>query len=258
MLPNAVSCSIWTPRSVWHDKCQKSANKAVLGQEMHRFQVKTPIWQVVPVSRAYPPPSSPEKCLLGGNHEKWVDGGGIHFSLDLRAHFWKSAPKLCGVSHEDQPVDQPVANRFGRAWHSVCVCELKDLAGISTPPKKKLANPPQIPRSYPPGLSPPALSPLPPNPPGVPPPGIFNKNRTSTPSWRLGLPFPRRRTNVQQLTCNIGLSCSVYYIFFFFVLLELNPLFWRGKSRGKNYEKLWNCEKVWKLLKRFCPLVVAL
>ena len=65
----------------------------------------------------------------------------------------------------------------------------------------------------------------------------------------------RRRTNVQQLTCNIELSCSFYYLFFSFVLIELNPLLWRGKSRGKNSEE---CETVWKFLKWFCPLVVAL
>ena len=35
----------------------------------------------------------------------------------------------------------------------------------------------------------------------------------------------RRRTNVQQLTCKIDLSSSFYYLFFSFVLIELNPLF---------------------------------
>ena len=61
--------------------------------------------------------------------------------------------------------------------------------------------------------------------------------------------FLRRRTNVQQLTCKIDLSNSFYYLFFSFVLLELKPLFWRGKSWGKNYEKVWksvkNYEKLW-------------
>ena len=69
----------------------------------------------------------------------------------------------------------------------------------------------------------------------------------------------RRRTNVQQLTCKIDLSSSFYYLFLSFVLLELKPFVLKGKVPG---EKLWksvkNCEKVWKIMKRFCPLVVAL
>ena len=48
----------------------------------------------------------------------------------------------------------------------------------------------------------------------------------------------RRRTNVQQLTCKIVLSSSFYYLFLSFVLLELKPFVLKGKSRGKNYEKL--------------------
>ena len=32
--------------------------------------------------------------------------------------------------------------------------------------------------------------------------------------------LPRRRTNVQRLTCNIDLSCSFYYLLFSFVLLS--------------------------------------
>ena len=47
-----------------------------------------------------------------------------------------------------------------------------------------------------------------------------------------------RRTNVQQLTCNIDLSCSFYYLFFSFVLLELKPFDLKGKVLGKNNEKL--------------------
>ena len=39
----------------------------------------------------------------------------------------------------------------------------------------------------------------------------------------------RRRTNVQQLTCNIDLSCSFYYLFFSFVLIELKPFVLKGK-----------------------------
>ena len=69
----------------------------------------------------------------------------------------------------------------------------------------------------------------------------------------------RRRTNVQQLTCKIDLSNSFYYLFFSFVILELKPSVLKGKVSG---EKLWKsakkCEKVWKIMKRFCPLVVAL
>ena len=48
----------------------------------------------------------------------------------------------------------------------------------------------------------------------------------------------RRRTNVQQLTCNIDLSCSSYYLFFSFVILELKPLVLKGKVLGKTSEKM--------------------
>ena len=45
-------------------------------------------------------------------------------------------------------------------------------------------------------------------------------------TFRKQPPFNRGRTNMQQLTCNIDLSSSFYYLFFSFVLLELkNPLF---------------------------------
>ena len=68
-----------------------------------------------------------------------------------------------------------------------------------------------------------------------------------------------RRTNVQQLTCKIDLSKSFYYLFFSFVLIELKPLVLKGKVLG---EKFWKsvkkCWKVWKIMKRFCPLVVTL
>ena len=60
---------------------------------------------------------------------------------------------------------------------------------------------------------------------------------------------------MQQLTCNIDLSCSFYYIFFSFVLIELKPFVLKGKVLGKNMKKY---AKVRKILKRFCPLVVAL
>ena len=48
----------------------------------------------------------------------------------------------------------------------------------------------------------------------------------------------RRRTNVQQLTCNIDLSNSFYYLFFSFVLIELKPFVLKGKVLGKNSEKV--------------------
>ena len=41
---------------------------------------------------------------------------------------------------------------------------------------------------------------------------------------------------MQQLTCNIDLSCSFHYLFFSFVLLELKPFIFEGESPG---EKLW-------------------
>ena len=48
------------------------------------------------------------------------------------------------------------------------------------------------------------------------------------------LHVPRRRTNVQQLTCNIDLSFPFYYLFFSFVLLELKPCVLKGKVMGEN------------------------
>ena len=69
-----------------------------------------------------------------------------------------------------------------------------------------------------------------------------------------------RRTNVQQLTCNIDLSCSFYYIFFSFILLELKPFVLKGKVLG---EKLWKSVKIVKKYENSetilpfscCPLV---
>ena len=46
---------------------------------------------------------------------------------------------------------------------------------------------------------------------------------------------------MQQLTCNIDLSGSFYYLFFSFVLIELKPFVLKGKVLGENYEK--KCEK---------------
>ena len=43
----------------------------------------------------------------------------------------------------------------------------------------------------------------------------------------------RRRTNVQQLTCNIDLSRSFYCLFFSFVLIELKPFVLKGKVPGQ-------------------------
>ena len=48
----------------------------------------------------------------------------------------------------------------------------------------------------------------------------------------------RRRTNAQQLTCNIDLSCSFYYLFFSSVLLELKPFVLKAKVLGENYERV--------------------
>ena len=53
---------------------------------------------------------------------------------------------------------------------------------------------------------------------------------------------------MQQLTCKIDLSSSSYYLFFSFVLLELKPYVLKGKSWGKNSEKVpksvKKCEKL--------------
>ena len=90
---------------------------------------------------------------------------------------------------------------------------------------------------------------------------LENSDKSLTCRWQpLGLAGKnRRRTNVQQLTCKIDLSNSFYYFFFSFVLLELKPFVLKGLVQG---EKLWKsakkCQKVWKIMKRFCPLVVAL
>ena len=43
---------------------------------------------------------------------------------------------------------------------------------------------------------------------------------------------------MQQATCNINVSCSFYYIFFSFVLLELKPFVLKGKVLGENSEKV--------------------
>ena len=43
---------------------------------------------------------------------------------------------------------------------------------------------------------------------------------------------------MQQLTRNIDLSSSFYYLFFSFVLLELKPFVLKGKVLGENSEKV--------------------
>ena len=78
---------------------------------------------------------------------------------------------------------------------------------------------------------------------------------------RLPVMIFRRRTNVQQLTCNIDLSNSFYLLVFFsFVLLEQKPFVLKGKVLGeqiwknvKKCEKMWNYETM--LPFSCCPLV---
>ena len=73
--------------------------------------------------------------------------------------------------------------------------------------------------------------------PGFPAPGAVG---APAPSFVLDPQIDcRRRTNVQQLTCNIALSCSFYHHFFSFVLLELKPFVLKGKVLGEEL-----CEKV--------------
>ena len=61
---------------------------------------------------------------------------------------------------------------------------------------------------------------------------------------------------MQQLTCKIDLSNSFYYLFFSFVLIELKPFVLKGKVQGEKVLK--SAKKCEKIMKRFCPLVVAL
>ena len=63
---------------------------------------------------------------------------------------------------------------------------------------------------------------------------------------------------MQQLTCKIDLPFSFYYLFFSFVLLELKPVVLKGKVLEENYEKVPKSVKTVKIMKRFCPLVIAL
>ena len=69
---------------------------------------------------------------------------------------------------------------------------------------------------------------------------IVDVNRGKNQGDRLSWHF-RRRTNVQQVTCNIDLSCYFSYLFFSFVLIELKPSALKGKVLREKTEK---CEKV--------------
>ena len=62
---------------------------------------------------------------------------------------------------------------------------------------------------------------------------------------------------MQQLTCNIDLSNSFYYLFFSFVLIELKPFVLKGKVLGKNSEKVCKSAKNYETILPFscCPLV---
>ena len=42
---------------------------------------------------------------------------------------------------------------------------------------------------------------------------------------------------MQQLTCNIDLSCYFYYLLFSFVLIELRPFVLKGKVMGETFRK---------------------
>ena len=50
-------------------------------------------------------------------------------------------------------------------------------------------------------------------------------------------PLRRRRTNVPQLTCNIDVCRSFYYLFFSFVIIVLKPLVLKGKVLGGKFRK---------------------
>ena len=57
-----------------------------------------------------------------------------------------------------------------------------------------------------------------------------NKTRSCERTMAL---LDRRRTNAQQLTCNIDLSCSCSYHFFSFVLIGLKPFVLKEKVPGE-------------------------
>ena len=62
---------------------------------------------------------------------------------------------------------------------------------------------------------------------------------------------------MQQLTCNIDLSSSFYYLFFSFALIELKPFVLKGQVLGENLQKsATNYETI--LPFSCCPLVFSL
>ena len=80
---------------------------------------------------------------------------------------------------------------------------------------------------------------------------VFGKSKRGLTNGGLS----RRRTNVQQLTCNINLSSCSYYLLFSFVLIELKPFVLKGKVLGKNSEKVWKILKNYETILPFscCP-----
>ena len=63
---------------------------------------------------------------------------------------------------------------------------------------------------------------------------------------------------MQQLTCKIDLSNSFYYLFFFFIILELKPFGFEGESPGgKILKKVPKIAKNYETILPFscCPLV---
>ena len=62
---------------------------------------------------------------------------------------------------------------------------------------------------------------------------------------------------MQQLTCKIDLSNSFYYLFFFFVLIELKPFVLKGKVLGEKVLKSAKSVKNYETILPFscCPLV---
>ena len=67
---------------------------------------------------------------------------------------------------------------------------------------------------------------------------------------------------MQQLTCDIDLSCSFYYLFFSFDLIELKPFVLKGKVLGEKFREKKNAKsaknvKISETILPFscCPLV---
>ena len=76
----------------------------------------------------------------------------------------------------------------------------------------------------------------------------------SAPQKLIFVLFFRKRTHVQQLTCNIDLSSYFYYLFFSFVLIELKPFVLKGKENSENF---WKSVQNYETISPFsrCPLV---